>query len=343
LVPKPGANYLVKGLLPKVGLALVWGPPKCGKSFWVFDLAMHVALGWHYRGRRIHGGAVVYCAFEGADGFYARAEAFRQRSLAEDHAAPPFYLMPARTDLIADHPELIGSIRLESAASQLPIACIVLDTLNRSLSGSESDDKDMAAYVKAADALRETFGCLVIVVHHCGIEASRPRGHTSLTGAADAQLAVKREGPNFSVTVEYMKDSAEGEIVLSRLEQVEVGTDADGDAITSCVVVPVDETEARAAPNRWSRGLRLVHEAITASLAEAGFQHVVAGSGPTVTAVFVEDARDLHRQRYVHGGDGDRAEAERKAWARNIRDARNKGLIGSGLIDGREAVWLISG
>ena len=27
-------RYCVKGFLPRSGLAVVWGPPKCGKSFW---------------------------------------------------------------------------------------------------------------------------------------------------------------------------------------------------------------------------------------------------------------------------------------------------------------------
>src|SRR5215204_6338233 len=67
--------YLVKGLIPRTGLTVVWGPPKCGKSFWVFDVAMHVALGWDYRGRRVRQGPVVYFAFEGAHGFNGRAEA----------------------------------------------------------------------------------------------------------------------------------------------------------------------------------------------------------------------------------------------------------------------------
>ena len=48
--------YLVKGLIPSNGLSIVWGPPKCGKSFWTFDLAMHVALGREYRGRRVQQG-----------------------------------------------------------------------------------------------------------------------------------------------------------------------------------------------------------------------------------------------------------------------------------------------
>jgi len=27
------SRYLVKGLIPRVGLSVIWGPPKCGKSF----------------------------------------------------------------------------------------------------------------------------------------------------------------------------------------------------------------------------------------------------------------------------------------------------------------------
>src|SRR5689334_3853867 len=46
-------RYLVKGIIPRTGLTVAWGPPKCGKSFWIFDLSMHVALGQHYRDRRV--------------------------------------------------------------------------------------------------------------------------------------------------------------------------------------------------------------------------------------------------------------------------------------------------
>src|SRR5271169_5958977 len=65
-------RYLVKGLIPNPGLSVIWGPPKSGKSFWTFDLVMHVALGWEYRGRKVQQGNVVYCAFEGAEGFKPR-------------------------------------------------------------------------------------------------------------------------------------------------------------------------------------------------------------------------------------------------------------------------------
>jgi hypothetical protein len=255
--------YLVKGLIPRVGLVVVWGPPKCGKSFWTFDLVMHVALGWPYRDRRVQRGGVVYVALEGASGFQARAEGFRQRFLPESPDPVPFYLVADGLNMAKDHAELIGCIRLQAKTAP---AVVVIDTLNRSLGGSESDDKDMAAYIRAADAIRDAFGCAVIVVHHCGVDASRPRGHTSLTGAVDAQLAVKRDGSdNVQVTVEWMKDGPEGDVIASRLEPIEVGRDNDGDPITSCVVVPAEVT---ATPNTGRRKLSPKYELAFRSLTE---------------------------------------------------------------------------
>ena len=74
-------NYLVKGVIPRIGLAVVWGPPKCGKSFWTLDLAMHIALGREYRDHRVQQGAIVYLALEGGHGFRNRIEAWRRRHL----------------------------------------------------------------------------------------------------------------------------------------------------------------------------------------------------------------------------------------------------------------------
>src|SRR5260370_33625494 len=79
LKPTTERDYLVKGIVPRDGLIPVWGPPKCGKSFWVSDLVLHVALGWEYRGHKVVQGAVVYCASEGSVGFRKRAEALRRQ------------------------------------------------------------------------------------------------------------------------------------------------------------------------------------------------------------------------------------------------------------------------
>jgi hypothetical protein len=323
LSPSTQPAYLVKGLLPRAGLVVVWGPPKCGKSFWVTDVMLHVALGWIYRGRKVHRGPVVYCALEGAEGHGRRAEAFRMRRLAENHEPVPFYLVPARMSLVKDHAALISAIRLE-LGDKKPVA-IVLDTLNRSIDGSESDDKDMGNYIRAADAVKEAFDCAVVVVHHCGVEGSRPRGHTSLTGAVDAQLAVKRDASgNIVVTVEWLKDGAEGETIVSRLDMVEVGTDSDGDPITSCVVEAVEGGEAQ---QPTTRKLSDRQSLALGALAECASTPAAAGLGLPAGTRMVKS--EEWRSEILARGVLDRdAKNPRQDWKRLRQELAARHLIG---------------
>jgi hypothetical protein len=301
---KPGTDrpYLIKNLVPRVGLTVIWGPPKSGKSFWTFDMVMHVALGWPYRNRRVDQGAVVYLACEGQSGLRNRAEAFRQKRLAEQAEAVPFYLAPMALDLASDQAALVAAI---NATGVKPVT-VVIDTLNRSLAGSESSDEDMGAYIKAADAIREAFDCAVLIVHHCGVNDSRPRGHTSLTGAADAQLAVKRD-PNGTilVTVEWMKDGAgEGETIASRLETVEVGLDEDGEPITSCVVIEEEPpTQGPRAPKltpNQRHMLGILKEAGGSGLTTHEWHTKAQTEGVTRKATFFEARRWLNERNLVH-------------------------------------------
>jgi hypothetical protein len=254
--------YLVKGLLPRRGLVVVWGPPKCGKSFWAFDLLMHVALGWKYRGHRVVAGSIVYCALEGAEGFRKRIEAFRQEKLSEDDAAPPppLYLMTTPLGLVADAEAFVRDIKAQ--LGETPPIAICIDTLNRSLAGSESSDEDMAAYIRAADAIQAAFNCLVVVIHHCGHDGNRPRGHSSLMGALDVQIAVRRDSADNVISeLELSKDGDVGLQFVSRLRTVDVGVDQDGDSITSCVIEAI---EGGAQPSaRGDRAKRLSKAAQT--------------------------------------------------------------------------------
>ena len=305
------APYLVKGLIPTDGLTVIWGPPKCGKSFWAHDVAMHVALGWEYRGRTVKRGPVVYVACEGERGLRARIEAWRRDRLETYENFVPLWLLPTRLNLIEEWPELCNAIR--TALSVVDPVAIVIDTLNRSLAGSENSDEDMAAYVGACDMIRECFpGVAVIVVHHCGHDATRPRGHTSLIGALDAQIAVKRLGDDTIVTeVERMKDGAEGAKTVSKLKVVEVGIDEDGDAITSCVVEPCEPTAAdtddgpRLTANQNTM-FTILHSAGSAGLTVDRWNEKArsAGLGNNRKADLFDFREALRRKQLVHEYDG---------------------------------------
>jgi hypothetical protein len=248
-------QYLVSGIIPRVGLVVAWGPPKCGKTFWTFDLAMHVALGREYRGRYVEAGAVVYCAFEGQSGIKGRVEAFRQTFPITAGEPVPFYLEPVTLDLIADQAELIATIKRHLDLTKP--ALVVLDTLNRSLRGNENDSKDMSAYIRAADAIRAAFDCAIIIVHHCGIAGERPRGHTSLTGAVEVQLSVKKSPSDaVIVEVECAKDMEAGLVIASRLKKIELGTDSRGQEISSCVVMPEETPTAATGEPKLSKNIQ---------------------------------------------------------------------------------------
>jgi AAA domain len=276
---------------------------------------MHAALGWPYRGRRVEQGTVVYIACEGERGLAARNAAFRQSRLTENDD-PPFYLLTTRLDLPGQVDQLISDI-----ADQIPptpCGAIVLDTLNRSIRGSESRDEDMSTYVAAADALRQRFKCAVIIIHHCGINDSRPRGHTSLTGAVDAQLAVKRSAADkIIVTLEWMKDGPEGDEIASRLDTVQVGTDDNELPIASCIIEPAQHIQGKTKPAKKLSShdaitLDALKKAIGAHGERAPTHHYVP-SAATVISV------DLWRRFYLAGTstDGQNEDTRRKAWRRS--------------------------
>ena len=320
-------NYLVKGLIPREGLVVIWGPPKCGKTFWTFDLVMHVALGREYRGRRIEPGTVVYVACEGERGLMARTEAFRQSKMAEEIGIVPFYLLTTRLDLAADIDILIGDIRAQ--ISEAACAAIVIDTLNRSIRGSESSDEDMGAYVKALDAIREAFKCAVIVIHHCGIDDRRPRGHTSLTGAADAQIAVTRDAAGRVITeVEWMKDGPEGARTVSTLEVIELGTDVDGEQITSCIVTECDEgAERRRRAVKVSGAAKVALDILGRH--DRRRTGRVLRSTTTYRPPHAWCRLDLWRDHVYKGSvaDSDKPDAQRKAFGRAVTRLQELGLI----------------
>jgi hypothetical protein len=264
------STYLVKRLLPRAGVAVIWGPPKCYKSFWAMDVALHIALGWTYRGRRVQQASVVYLCLEGKDGLPARKEAMARHYDVDD---APFHAITTKLNLAKDAAGLIASI--EAQLQGVKPGAVFIDTLNRSLVGSESKDEDMQAYLAGAATISEKFCSLVAIVHHCGYDASRMRGHSSLPGAIDAQIRVDRTADfQMTATVIEAKDFPEGEEITSRLESIELGLDPDGDPVTSLVVLPPDESTLQQVKRKSTKGLGAEQKnallALTECLAEEG-------------------------------------------------------------------------
>jgi hypothetical protein len=336
--PGPEPLYLIDELIPIKGLVDIWGKPKCFKSFNALDMMLHVALGWEYHERYVRQGTVVYCAFEGAHGYKKRIEALRRHYKIADDLNVPLHIMPGQANLIKDHKLLISDLKAQ--LGDTAPAAVVLDTLNKSLIGSESKDVDMSAYLRAAEAVRDAFNCVVIIVHHCGLDETRPRGHTSLPGAVDAQISVTREGDLVTVTVEMMRDGPEGTAITCTAKSIEVGTDANGKVLTSLVMVPAEAAGATA-PRRWSKALSNFRRALSEALIHS--HETVTPNGETFRAA----DRELVKEEFykIHPADGDtptqQQDSRKHAFNRAVKRAQDESLIGIRVDHAkRTLIWL---
>ena len=109
------------------------------------------------------------------------------------------------------------------------------------MGSDENSAKDMGQFVAAVDRIRVETGCCVLMVHHTGKDAGRgPRGSSALEGAADTVLMLTESNGIRQLAVRKQKDGPPRTLNF-RLEPVQLGWDADGERITSCVAVDVDQ------------------------------------------------------------------------------------------------------
>jgi hypothetical protein len=325
------AEYLVKSILPLKGNVLIYGPPKCGKSFWIYDLAMCVARGLDYRGKRVRKGIVIYFAAEGGEGFKKRVEAYRRHHNCDEG---DFYLCTVRPNLAADAKTMIADAKAQIGEHHSP-ALIIIDTVNRTLVGSENNPEDVSKYLAAQAEIEDEFKCCVVLVHHCGIVAGRPRGHTSFTGAADVQIAVTRDAAeNVVAMIELAKDGPTGDEFVSRLETVDLGLDSDGEMATTCIVTIVDTPSQKKSSKKFSDQTELARRALADIICERGESNINVPAG--LKGVPREVFRD---ECYRRGIGGETKEGRRRAFNR----ADEKLVLGGVMRKRDDFVWLANG
>ncbi|MGC2076785.1 MAG: hypothetical protein WA728_12270 [Xanthobacteraceae bacterium] len=136
------------------------------------------------------------------------------------------------------------------------------------------------------------------------------------------------------VTVELAKDFAEGTEIVSRLERIELGTDADGDPITSLVVLPVEgPIQRRAVTRKLSDRQRLALAALDECAATSGQPAPATLQLPARTIVVQLTA--WREELYVRGVLDRDAQSPREEFKRVRQQLQARSLIG---VNG-ELVW----
>ncbi len=323
----PTVQWRIKSVLPADGIAAEYGPSGSGKSFLVIDKLAAVAGGMEWFGCRVTQCPVLYVALEGESGIAQRVKAWQTKNGRLPDAFR-FMLQSLDIRLPADRADLVQAVK----AAGYQGGVLAIDTLNRAAPGmDENDSKSMGEVITAAKAIQAELGGLVLLVHHTGKDATKGlRGHSSLHAALDAAIEVSRDGDRREWKMAKSKDGEDGEAHPFRLEVVEVGTDEDGEAVTSCCIAPEEnmgEGFRRVLPPK-SGNQKIIWDAL-GPLLKSSSNYGMGGAAPGRPCVTLEDAVDKTRSRLV---------CDPKRQTERTQSAIS-GLVARGLLEFKEG-WL---
>jgi hypothetical protein len=343
---------LIDGILPKVGVAMLYGKSATLKSFVAVDWHMSIEKGEEWGGRRVQKGASIYVAAEGAGGLTKRKVGYvMRRGLL---AGASFAMIPVAPKLGTEKGDLDAIIATIEASGLKP-ALITIDTASKSLASGDENGTGMQTLLNNADALALHFQCCVLIVHHIGVGENadkRPRGFSGSTGNVEALILCEREDKALraTLTLQKMKDGEDGIAFVVDVERVEIGVNKRGKVHSTLVVCAAAETETKTPTStkqeKATPGQRLLVEVVAQAVGEAGSDFRPFGNdGPLVRAVDDEIVRKRYYERIAEraepGDDKKKlAERQRKNFNRDIEGAvKRKALFAAKAAGGRR-LWL---
>lgn len=327
--PQEGA-WLVKGIVPASGLMCFYGPSRGGKSFLALEWFLRIAHGDDILCARTKQTGVAYVGAEAANGLRKRISAWMQEHGREDEP-PPFALIPRGVDFsspeapdVEELIELLGEAAIEFKERGERLGVVVVDTLARATPGAdENSSADMGAALAAMERIGEALGVLVVMIHHTGKDASKgARGHSSLFAALDTAIELQHdeETGERSIRLAKQKDDEDGRRWGFRLKTVSIGTDSDGDPITSCVVEYVDAPEAKRRDTKQAASEAITLEALRAVLSTDGRKPPLGVPAPA--GAYVAPLLKVRERAYQIGlsQDGETTAAKRTRWNRALEN-----------------------
>jgi hypothetical protein len=329
---QPGhLSWRVKGVLPSVGVAFLGGPSMSGKSFVGLDWGDRICRGEPVLGCKSVQAGVIYIASEGAQGVRLRIQALRAE---RGPLGGMFKMIGVAPDLrdadqLLDLRAVLTEAKAEiEAASGHPLGVVVVDTFSASLPGADENAAgDLSAVLQALQEIALELQVLVLVVAHTGKDMARGlRGWSGQFANADAVVMLDEPSSDGlrSGVVTKVKDAVSGAAFAFRLRTVDLGTDSDGDPVTTCLVDPVD------APDRPKPGRKPLKVGSDADLLRTAFNRLFDHASVPVHAAGASGCRglrlaDLRAEAFriglgptepdYDGLDDGEQRKKRKAWA----------------------------
>lgn len=235
-------SWSIKHILPADSIGVMFGAPGTFKSFIALDMALHIAHGLPWLGKKTKQGPVIYIAAEGGTGLMRRVRAWHQ-ARRMSWAGIAFYVIPAAVMLSTKSASVVD------AAQRIGVvpALVVVDTKSQTDEGEENSSTDTARYFRELGTwFRALWACAVLVIHHSGHSATeRPRGSSAIVGNVDFMFGVFRDEKEMlaMMVCERQKDGELFDDATFSLSSHTLGHDEDNEAITSLTARHINNAE----------------------------------------------------------------------------------------------------
>jgi AAA domain-containing protein len=204
------------------------------------------------------------------------------------------------------------------------------DNIMSLISGSMKEEEPWAAVVPwTRDLSKRNIGQLW--VHHANSQNEDYGTKTRGWQMSNKILLTKIERPDTDVSFTLSFDKARERTPSNR---------EDFRSVDICLLNEQWQASGSSPVKKCPDGLRAVLDAVNEALIASGRPHKIE-NGPTVRAVEVTTARDIHKKRYVGDGEHDRADAASKAWRRNFAKALDRTVIAGENCAGVDLVWVV--
>ncbi|WP_420132137.1 AAA family ATPase [Rhodopseudomonas sp.] len=351
-------RYLIKGILPEAGVALLAGQFSAGKTFIGVDIALSLIYGKAFLGRKVKAGGVLWIAAEGSGEIDARVFAARRERFGDDSNSRIPFLCPSA--LPTGGPQIVvtelkGMIRatrgwFSEAYPDHPLRLVVIDTLPAFVSlQDENGNAEAAQLMKLLAAVGNEAGVLVMPITHFGKgPESGVRGASAFAAGADAILACKAEidaqtgvvsGPR-SLALTKSRRGGTGPLGTFSIAGTSIGYDEDQEPETAGYVVFGDggsENAKKPPPHH----VRVLLDAINEAILAHGSLIQIFPNEPPLKAVRVDHARDEFNRAYTVGDSAASNDAKRQAYHRAYKILRDGNRFGNRTVHGVEYLWLI--
>ncbi len=200
---------LIEGTIPEVGLTVLAGPPKVGKTLWASQVALVVAAEGsqpNFLGRSSGSGPVLIIVEEGSIAGISWRLKHQSAAMGIETAR---LQVAHRQRVRLDAPGSVVQLR-EFVEGYKP-ALVILDPLNRLHGADENRPTQMTPVMDALAGIAYDFKCAVLAIHHLSKPSSertgpiwdRFRGATSIRSGTDANLALEGSGTTAQLFGEF--------------------------------------------------------------------------------------------------------------------------------------------